>query len=227
MESPVADDTVFKMWSLAKPFTAIEIVRLAEEGTIDLYASIDEYVPGFSIQSRFPDGEPTTIRHILAHRSGLPRGRCLHETRWPAGLDATESLADSLEECFLTFPTGTRYMYSNAGYEVLGAIIQDKRGQDFRAYMKEHLLVPIGMSDSVFWSTDLPNGSGPGEPRLAYGYEFFEGEHYTYEQYDIARVPSGNLYGTAGDLANLIRFIFRGGEVNGDHIISPVTLASM
>ncbi|MGB3717817.1 MAG: serine hydrolase domain-containing protein, partial [Candidatus Promineifilaceae bacterium] len=42
-----------------------------------------------------------------------------------------------------------------------------------------------------------------------------------------ARVPSGNLYGTAGDLANLIRFIFRGGEVNGDHIISPVTLASM
>jgi CubicO group peptidase (beta-lactamase class C family) len=226
-ERPVADDTVFKMWSLAKPFTAIEVMRLVEEGTIDLDTPIEMYVPDYAIQSRFPDGESTTIRHILAHRSGLPRGRCLHETRWPAGFDATESLADSLEECFQTFPTGTRYKYSNAGFDVLGAIIQDKRGQDFRAYMKKQLLVPIGMSNSAFWSTDLPKGSAPGEDRLASGYEFFEGEHYAYEQYDIASVPSGNLYATAGDLANLIQFIFRGGEVNGDHIIGAETLASM
>jgi CubicO group peptidase (beta-lactamase class C family) len=222
-EIPVTEDTVFKMWSLAKPFTAVEIMRLVEEGLVDLDTPISEYVPEFTIQSRFPDGEPITIRHILAHRSGLPRNGCFHETNWHMGSDAVERLADYLRDCFLTFPIGVRYKYSNAGYDALGYIIQEKRGQIFPPYMQEHLLMPIGMTGSAFWSSDLKLSSA----QPAYGYEFFEGEHYAYEQYDIASIPSGNLYGTVGDLANFIRFIFHDGDANGNQIIASKTLERM
>ncbi len=221
-ERAVTEDTIFKLWSLAKPFTALEMMRLVEEGLVDLDAPIDQYVPNLALQSRFPDGEPITIRHILAHRSGLPRNNCIHGNEWHMGLDATERLAGSLKNCFLTSPTGTRYKYSNVGYDALGYIIQEKRGKIFPPYMVEQLLRPTGMSDSAFWSTDLPTAS-----EIALGYEYYKGDYFPYEQFDIANIPSGNLYGTVGDLASFVRFIFRQGEANGEQLINPETLDMM
>jgi CubicO group peptidase (beta-lactamase class C family) len=60
-ETPATVDTVYKLWSVAKVFTAIETMRLVEEGFVDLDAPITEVLPDFSIQSRFPDSEPITI----------------------------------------------------------------------------------------------------------------------------------------------------------------------
>jgi CubicO group peptidase (beta-lactamase class C family) len=221
-ERAVTEDTIFKLWSLAKPFTALEMMRLVEEGLVDLDAPIDQYVPNLALQSRFPDGEPITIRHILAHRSGLPRNNCIYGNEWHMGSDAIERLADSLKNCFLTFPTGTRYKYSNVGYDALGYIIQERRGEIFPPYMVEQLLRPTGMSDSAFWSTDLPTAS-----EIALGYEYYKGDYFPYEQFDIANIPSGNLYGTIGDLASFVRFIFRQGEANGEQLINPETLDMM
>jgi CubicO group peptidase (beta-lactamase class C family) len=225
-EIPVSEDTVFKLWSLSKAFTAVELMRLVEEGRVDLDAPITEYVPDFTIRSRFGDGEPITVRHLLTHRSGLPRGYCV-KPEWYLGQDAVEHLAASLKDCYLAYPTGQRYKYSNAAYNILGYIIQAERGQAFPAYMRDRLLRPIGMSSSAFWSTELPAGSRLGEPGQAHGYEYYEGEQYLYEQYDDVYIASGNLYGTAGDLAEFVRFVFREGEADGEQLISPETLALM
>jgi CubicO group peptidase (beta-lactamase class C family) len=221
-ETPVTTDTVFKLWSLAKPFTATELMRLVEEGRLDLDAPLNEYVPDFSIHSRFPGSEAITLRHILTHRSGLPRNACQHDFGWDTGPAAIERLATALEDCFLAYPTGERYKYSNIGYVTLGYIIQDLRGGAFPPYMRDRLLSPIGMTSSAFYSTDLPPGS-----ELAMGYEYFEGEYYPYEQYDVGNIPSGNLYATSGDLATFVKFIFRGGEGADGQLISPETLNSM
>lgn len=221
-ETPVTADTVFKLWSLAKPFTATELMRLVEEGQLDLDAPLDEYVPGFSIHSRFPGGEAITLRHILAHRSGLPRNACQYDFGWETGPEATERLATALEGCFLAYPTGERYKYSNIGYVTLGTIIQDLAGRAFPPHMRDQLLLPIGMTSSAFYSTDLPPGS-----ELALGYEYFEGEYYPTEQQDIGNISSGNLYATSGDLATFVKFFFRGGEVEGRQLISPETLNAM
>jgi hypothetical protein len=74
--TPSELETVYKLWSVAKVFTAIETMRLVKDGLVDLDAPITEYLPNFSIQSRFPDSDPITIRSILTHRSGLPRNEC-------------------------------------------------------------------------------------------------------------------------------------------------------
>ena len=200
-ETPVTNDTIFKLWSLAKPFTALEIMRLAEEGLVDLDAPISTYIPEFTIQSRFPTNEAITIRHILAHRSGLPRNGCVRPD-WHFGADALEQAAASVKDCTLAYPTGARYKYSNVGYGLLGYIIQDQRGQPFPVAMASRLLAPLGMADSSFWSSDLFGVGQLDRARIATGYEYYEGEHYSYEQVDDAKIPSSNLYATIGDLAN-------------------------
>jgi CubicO group peptidase (beta-lactamase class C family) len=72
-KKPATLDTVYKLGSITKSFTGIEIMRMCEEGLIDLDARITDFIPDFSINSRFSFSEPITIRSILAHRSGLPR----------------------------------------------------------------------------------------------------------------------------------------------------------
>ena len=67
----VSVDTVYKMASVTKPFTALAIMKLYEDGIIDLDAPITDYLPDFSIKTRFPDSDPITIRSILSHRGGF------------------------------------------------------------------------------------------------------------------------------------------------------------
>ena len=132
---------------------------MVEEGRLDLDAPLDATVPGFTIQSRFSDAAPITLRHMLAHRAGLPRSGCRYGMPWETGPDAVAQLADALAGCYLAYPTGTRYKYSNVGYVTLGYIIQAQRDQPFPLYMRDQLLRPMGMTHSAFYSTELPPGS--------------------------------------------------------------------
>jgi CubicO group peptidase (beta-lactamase class C family) len=218
-DSPAASDTVYKLWSVAKVFTAIETMRLVEDGLADLDTPITEYLPNFSIQSRFPDSEPITIRSLLTHRSGLPRNEC----HWiDFSKDALAGLAASLEDCHQAFPAGYRYKYSNMGFDLLGYLIQEMRGGLFPDYMRENLLLPIGMDNSAFLREQVPANL-----ELAFGYEYYKGEYYPYEQGDITSFPSGNLYSTIEDMGRFAKFIFRGGDVNGGQILSPEIFKAM
>ena len=221
-EIPATVDTVYKLWSVSKVFTAIETMRLVEEGLVDLDAPIQDYLPDFSIQSRFLDSEPITIRSILSHHSGLPRNEC-HSMRYiPEGRNVLGELVESMKDCQMAFPVGYRYKYTNIGPDILGYIIQDLRGESFPQYMKENLLTPIGMDNSAFISTGIP-----AQKDVALGYEYYEGEYYPYEQRDITSLPSGNLYSTIEDMSDFTKFVFRGGEAAKEQIINPETLKLM
>jgi CubicO group peptidase (beta-lactamase class C family) len=219
---PATVDTVYKLWSVSKVFTAIETMRLVEEGLVDLDAPIQDYLPDFSIQSRFPEPEPITIRSILSHHSGLPRNEC-HSMRYiPEGRNVLGELVESMKDCQMAFPVGYRYKYTNIGPVILGYIIQDLRGESFPQYMKENLLTPVGMENSAFISTGIP-----AQKDVALGYEYYEGEYYPYEQGDITSLPSGNLYSTIEDMSDFTKFVFRGGEAAKEQIINPETLKLM
>lgn len=218
-DSPAEPDTVYKLWSIAKVFTAFETMRLVDEGLVDLDTPITEYLPYFAIHSRFTDSEPLTIRRILTHRSGLPRNGC----HWvDFCLDALPALVASLEDCYLAYPVGYRYKYSNIGFDVLGYIIQEMRATLFPDYMRENMLLPIGMDNSTFIRSQIP-----AQLEIAVGYEYYDGKYYPYAQNDIVNFPSGNLYSTIEDMGQFIKFIFRGGETGGEQIINPKILESM
>ena len=216
---PAGPDTVYRLWSVAKAFTAIETLRLVEDGLVDLDTPITAYIPDFALQSRFPNSGPITVRSILTHRSGLPRNGCHWVDFTP---NVLADLVTSLEDCYQTYPVGYRYKYSNVGFALLGYLVEETRGELFSVYLREKLLLPIGMDNSAFLRAHLPAQS-----EVAPGYEFYEGEYYPYEQGDITSVPSGNLYATLEDMGKFVKFILREGEVNGAQLIDPATLNSM
>jgi CubicO group peptidase (beta-lactamase class C family) len=216
---PAELDTVYRVWSVAKAFTAIETMRLVEDGLIDLDTPITTYIPDFALQSRFPDSGPITIRSILMHRSGLPRNAC---DRVEFNPNVLGDLVTSLHNCYQTYPVGYRYHYSNIGFDLLGYLVEEMRGQPFPDYLRKELFLPIRMENSAFIYRQIPDPL-----RIAPGYEYYEGKYYPHNQGDITSVPSGNLYATIEDMGKFIQFIFRDGEVGGEQLVAPETLRVM
>jgi len=219
---PAKSDTVYKLWSVSKIFTAIETMRLVEEGLVDLDAPITDYIPGFSIQSRFPDSKPITIRSILAHHSGLPRSSCHLQMPGPGTDKLLGEMVKSMKDGHMAFPVGSRFKYTNIGPDILGYIIQESRHKSFAYYMEEGLLNRLGMENSSFLLADIPS-----QKDVAIGYEYYKGKYYPRQQGDINSLPSGNLYSTIEDISAFAKFMFRGGEAGGKQIIKPDTLKLM
>jgi len=197
-------NSIFKIYSVSKVFTALEIFREMEEGLIDLEDPLTQHLPHFSIRSRFPEGDPVTVKTLLAHRSGLPRNDCL---TCPPGEQDPYSLHKfdwCSADCFLAYPVGKRYKYSNLGYNLLGRIVEENRETGFEEYMKKHLLTDLGMNNSAFRASDLESGA-----RVARGYEYYKRTYYPLYQNDVKNVPSGNLYSSLEDLSVFLQAILK------------------
>jgi CubicO group peptidase (beta-lactamase class C family) len=233
--TPATLDTVYKMGSITKLFTGIEIMQLYEGGFVDLDAPITNYLPDFSINSRLSSSEPITIRSILAHRSGLPRNSILLEWYWESRPDVLETLTTSLADTYQAFPVGYRYHYSNIGYDVLGRIIEVMRGIEppsqnsaggWPYYMKDAILDPIGMNNSAFGSDPLLYGTDS-RLNIAMGYYWEDGKNKPFNQYDIIDLASGNMQSTMDDMIKFAQYILRIGDTNEQPIINKDTLWSM
>lgn len=215
-------ETVYRMGSVAKVFTAIEIMRLYNEGLVDLDAPITDYIPDFSIKSRFQDNTSITIRSLLTHRSGIPRNGNLPYWYFDSGINILRDLVGSLRNSYLAFPTGYRFKYSNVAYNILGRIIELLRPNVFPYYMRDELLREIGMNQSSFLAHDV----SPSDD-IAVGYYNEKGENHPIELSDIISFASGNLYSSLQDMAEFVRFVFRGGKTGSTQIIANETLQMM
>ena len=234
-KTPATLDTVYKLGSITKLFTGIEIMRMYEEGLIDLDAPITEYLPDFYINSRFSASEPINIRSILAHRSGLPRNETLLQWYWEARPDVLKVLTESLSDAYQAFPVGYRYKYSNIGYNVLGRIIEVVRGIEppvinsaggWPYYMRDEILLPMGLQDTAFGSDMLLYGQDP-TLNVAMGYYKEGGKNKPYNQFDIIDLASGNMQSTMHDMETFVQYLFNTGKDGKNSVISEDTLWSM
>ena len=231
---PMAFDTVFNAGSIAKLFTGFEVMRMYEEGMIDLDASIASYLPEFAPRTRWQDEGQITIRQILAHRSGLPRNGSLLGWHFDDRPYILTALTGSLSVLYPAYPPGRRYKYSNIGYDVLGRLIEVVRDIElpdasvvsgFPYYLDETLFTPIGMVNTGCGSEALRYGES--STNRAVGYYQANGENIAYNQFDIINLPSGNLHTTTLDLATFARFVFAEGVTETGRLIEADTLASM
>ncbi|MCE7748556.1 MAG: beta-lactamase family protein [Candidatus Heimdallarchaeota archaeon] len=214
--------TVFKVGSISKLFTAIEIMKLYEEGLVDLDVSITTYLPDFKIKSRFNSSANITIRNILAHRSGLPRTHNLPQWAWDNNTYIFRDMIVSLEESYMAYPAEQQFKYSNIAFNILARIIEVVTGEWFAFRMRDSLLHPIGMESSGFVSSLIPTPQ-----KIAMGY-FKEGRNNVpYNQYDLIGMASGGLHSTLGDLNKFAKFVLNNGEVDGIQIINETTLSMM
>ncbi|SDW76619.1 CubicO group peptidase, beta-lactamase class C family [Amycolatopsis xylanica] len=128
-------DSVFKIGSITKIWTATLIQQLADEGLLDLDRSVRDYLPAF----RPGDPVSPTVRQLLTHTSGL--GNHVFDTG--RNDDAIEKFVDVLGEAEPFLPPGTVFSYSNSGYVVLGRLVEVVRGKPFREVLRERLVTPL------------------------------------------------------------------------------------
>ncbi|MEZ4697495.1 MAG: serine hydrolase domain-containing protein [Rhodothermales bacterium] len=186
-------DTRFNIGSLNKLFTGVAVLKLAEQGKLDLDTTIGHYLAGFP--SAIADH--VTVRQLLQHRSGL--GDYFNTPQFRSQRASLLTLSDYLafiRDLPLEFEPGTSSRYSNAGYEVLGGIIEAVSGMNYYDYVQRHVYDPAGMTGAG----SFRHGT---QPRLAVGY--IQQGATGYEETNADWVPpigtaAGGGYATAGDL---------------------------
>lgn len=190
-------DTVCRVESISKSVTAWGVMRLVEQGKIELDEPVTSYIKNWDFpESKFSE-EDITTRHLLSATSGMPLGD--FEARYPPISDTIPTLKESLSEhAVLMQEPGSSFYYSNVGFHVLELLIEEVTGWDFAEYMKEKVMTPLGMENSSFaWSgtfdPPVPNGHWIDGTSIA---------PYTYPE-----KASGGLFATVEDIA---RFVIAG-----------------
>ncbi|MCX7013859.1 MAG: serine hydrolase [Candidatus Sumerlaeota bacterium] len=192
-QTPNAVDTQFRIGSLTKPFTAILVMQLVQDGKVKLDGAICDYLPAYR-----PDmGKRVTIEHLLTHTSGIPsytRGRDAFQefSRRPRTVD--EFVHDFCSGD-LEFEPGAQHTYSNSGYYILGAIIETVSDEIYEKALRERVLDPAGMKASGCDRPDMLLD------RRANGYVKRDGDLCDAPFIDM-RIPfaAGAMYSTVEDL---------------------------
>lgn len=147
LKVPLKSDMVFNLGSITKQFTAVGILQLVEQGKLSLQDSIQKFIPDYPAK-----GHTITIENLLTHTSGVKDYMPFHTDkafleRW----DMTpKQLIDSFRNDRLDFEPGTHFAYSNAGYYLLGYVIEKISGKTYQNYIRDNILKPLGMVHSYF-----------------------------------------------------------------------------
>ena len=204
-KKPFTADTPFPIASVTKSFTAMAILRLRDEGKLDLDVPAERYYPPLAKLS-YPtkDAPPVTLRHLLTHSSGMPE-----DNPWA---DVTENVTDAelsalLDGGVMARVPGVAFEYANTGYAVLGRIVERVSGVPLHEYIRRTILDPLGMTHGGWQPDDLPAGT------LAVGYRGREGARDIEAPRVIAPAErlgvmdaSGGFHTTVNDLARYAAF---------------------
>lgn len=164
-KSPVTPDSVFRIASMTKSFTAMAILKLRDEGKLSLDDPAERHVPELR-GLRYPtsDSPKIRVRDLLSHAAGFPEDNPWGDQQ----LAATEAEFSRMMQQGIPFsnPPGVAYEYANYGFAILGRIVTNVSGKPYRQYIDEAILRPLGMT-----STTLEPGAVR-KDRLAHGYRW-------------------------------------------------------
>ena len=137
----VTADSVFKIGSITKIWTATLVQQLVDDGVLDLDRALRDYIPGFRLSDPVAT-EALTARHLLTHTGGVDGN---HFTDTGRNDDAIEKFVATLADAEHPFPPGTVFSYSNSGFAVLGRLVEVLRGKPFHDVLRERLVRPLGL----------------------------------------------------------------------------------
>lgn len=250
-KTPAQVDTIYPWWSATKVFTATAIMQLYEQGMLDLDDPVQDYLPYFDVTSK--DGSPKTItiRHLLTHRSGLrdfmPEGLFWVRLAGQPAPNQTQFFQEKFTGKFrvLQFEPGTEAKYTNVGYIALGAVIEAVTGQEYEAYIHEHILTPLDMHNTAFIRPErlqrrTATGSNP-TINLFTGLLWLFGDKDFFDTYVRETVkgrmwfhplytdytPSTGLSGPSEEMARFAQAFLFGGEIHGQRILKQTSVHEM
>lgn len=234
--TPITEDTVFRIASLTKTFTAIAVMQLWEQGMLDLDAPANQYLRTYQLTPAKPGIRPPTIRHLLTHTAGIPEvihvSDLLHPDwgpfdarpgRYSVKIGASlPSLAQYYRgHLQVVAEPGTAFAYTNHGYATLGQIVEDVSGLPLARYFRERIFQPLGMAD-----TDLVRSERLAS-RLATGYVLAPRGPKAVPDREWIGAGADGIYSTTHDMARYVAALRGGGANEHGSVLKPATLATM
>lgn len=241
-------DSITNIASISKTFTNTAILQLRDQGLFDLDDAVNEHLPFLVRHPGYPE-TPITVRQLLTHTSGIGDGDAYDES-YACG-DPAVRLADwvrgylepggefySAEQNFLPTGPGEAYSYSNVGYGLLGFLVEVVSGDSFGDYVRANIFVPLAMNDSGWYIADIePSlamvpyarvGAGDTLDNLLFGErngEAIEADAFVpFCSYSFYNIPDGLVRTSAEQLARHLIAHIRGGEIDGERILSESTV---
>ncbi len=138
-------DSVFQLGSITKLWTTTLVMQLVDEGRVDIDAAVRDYLPAFALADESA-AAVITVRQLLCHTAGF-EGDIFTDTG--KGDDCLEKYLPVLADVPQLFPPGELFSYSNAGFCVLGRIVEALRGKPFDDCLREHLFTPLGLTHAA------------------------------------------------------------------------------
>jgi CubicO group peptidase (beta-lactamase class C family) len=203
--------TRFNLASITKMFTAVAIGQLVDAGKLRLDDPVGRWLPELAGSEL---GRQVTVHHLLSHTSGVVGAREAIEKGLepPREARTVSEMTTAFLRAPLSFRPGQQFGYSNAGYVLLGAIIERASGEGYHAYVQRHVFEAAGMHESGFVS--------PGDPRgdVAIGYMDAPGGQRVPNggQLPLAGSPAHMAYSTAGDMTRFAEALYRGRLLHPD-----------
>jgi len=222
-DKPVTPRTLFSIQSMSKSFTALGVLMAVQDGLLDLDAPITDHLPDFSVRSRYEDRpeRKMTLRHLLSHRAGFS-----HEAPVGSNYDSRPTTFSehilSISDTWLRYPVGYRYSYSNMGIDLAGYILEKKSGQPFAAYIRDKILVPLGMNDSTLDIATILKAEDRTVGHLAPTSIVVGGIPV-----EIPMVPAGGVYTSVLDMARYLMFHINEGRVDGRPLLRDDLMKAM
>lgn len=214
------EQTIFRVGSISKLFTATAVMQLADQGLIRLQDDVNHYLKRFQLDAAF--AEPVTIANLLTHTGGFDQhyievGSRTEAGRVPLGPHLTTRMPSRL------FPPGQLYSYSNYGISLAGYLVEEVSGLSFIEYVNKNILQPLGMAHSTFEQPLPPHLASD----LAVGYTYL-GDRYQsipFEYFNV--VPAGALNATTTDIARFMIAHLNNGRYGNVRILSEPAAQEM
>ena len=247
---PMAEDSIFRIYSMTKPITSVALMLLYEEGLFRLSDPVEKFIPEFAglpvaagetiggIVTE-PADHPFTVRELMSHTAGFSYGifsesavdRLYREAEVLNPDISLRGMIERLADIPLRKQPGTAWHYSVA-VDIQGYLVEVLSGQPFDAFLKERIFDPLGMTDTAFWVTEDK------ADRFA--------EVYVYDEDGLLKVPEdeplrdrdylapvkflsggGGLVSTTEDYMRFCQMLLNGGELDGVRLLAPSTVKLM
>ncbi len=191
---PVSSASLFRIASMTKSFTAMSILKLRDEGKLDLDDRADKYITELKdLKYLSADAPVITIRHLLTHGAGFPEDNPWGDRQLA---DSDKDLLELLKtRLSFSSTTATTYEYSNLGFALLGKIITKVSGKRYQDYIRENIWKPLGMNTTGWKYKELA------PDKLAHGYRWLN-EKWNEEQ--LLDDPEDGSWGAMGSMITSI-----------------------
>lgn len=206
---PVTPDTLFQVGSITKTFLGTLVMRLADDGRLDLDTPVRKWLPDLRLRDSDAAAN-VTLRHCLTHTCGWFGD---HFEDFGTNDDALARYVASMADLEQQVPLGSEWAYNNAAFCLAGRVVEVVTGTTIEAAMRENVFVPLGLENTFFFAHEVITR------RFAVGHNVFVSEPRVARPWAIPRAENaaGGIASTVGDLLTYARFHMGDGTVGGGY----------